>query len=240
MRAVLLGVLCGCELVAGLSGVALASRPARQKATTKVPALDPMPADDPSTVGDEAREHAKVLFDEGELQYKLGRFEQALGFYSDAYETMPLPALLFNIAQCHKQLGDHERAVFFYRGYLKETPDAWNKDMVEELLAEEEAALATQREENRQAAERKRLEEEQQRRTEAEARAAAAEEARRAREAEQAGPPLYEEWWFWTAIGGAALVVAAGTITTVAVVAAQPAETVLPYGTLGTIDTRGE
>jgi len=47
---------------------------------------------------------AKLLFKRAQLAYKLGKFENALGEYSKAYEMLPLPGFLFNIGQCHRQL----------------------------------------------------------------------------------------------------------------------------------------
>ena len=45
------------------------------------------------------------------LHYKLGGFEEALAAYTRAYELFDAPAPLFNIAQCHKNLRNHERAI---------------------------------------------------------------------------------------------------------------------------------
>jgi tetratricopeptide (TPR) repeat protein len=36
-----------------------------------------------------------------------------------------LPAFLFNIGQCHRKLGQHEQAIFFYSRYLKANPASW-------------------------------------------------------------------------------------------------------------------
>ncbi|HZI08474.1 MAG TPA: tetratricopeptide repeat protein, partial [Archangium sp.] len=68
---------------------------------------------------------ARAKFAEGNLAYDLGEFQKALDAYSESYRLMPLPGFLFNIAQCHRQLGRPERAGFFYRRYLslsKEEP----------------------------------------------------------------------------------------------------------------------
>ena len=81
-----------------------------------------------------AQSAAKHAFEQAEVHYKLGRFAQALSGYSRAYELAPLPGFLFNIGQCHRQLGHHERAVFFFRGYLREKPRAKNQRVVKELI----------------------------------------------------------------------------------------------------------
>ncbi len=70
----------------------------------------------------EARAQAKAQVKKGQLDYKLARFEQALEDYSKAYELYPAPALLFNLGQCHRNLKNYERAIFFFEGYLREQP----------------------------------------------------------------------------------------------------------------------
>ena len=47
-----------------------------------------------------------------------------------------MPALLFNIGQCHRQLGHFERAAFFYGRYLDLAPKAPNAALTQELLQE--------------------------------------------------------------------------------------------------------
>ncbi len=85
---------------------------------------------------DKAEAVAKARFNEGRKAYDLGQFEEALVAYSDAYKAKPLPALLFNIAQCHKNLGNFERAAFFYQRYLDLEKNAKNEATARELLAE--------------------------------------------------------------------------------------------------------
>ena len=72
----------------------------------------------------------------GKKAYDLGRFEEAIAHYSAAYDAMPLPALLFNIGQCHRQLGQFGRASFFYGRYLDLAPRASNATLAHELLEE--------------------------------------------------------------------------------------------------------
>ena len=90
--------------------------------------------DDPDTA------RAKVLYSEAEKQYSLGRFEDALAAYQQAFLARPLPGLLFNIGQCHRLLGQHKEAVHTYRRFLEGLPDAENRDEVERLIASEEEA----------------------------------------------------------------------------------------------------
>lgn len=87
---------------------------------------------------------ARGHFDRAEKAFNLRRFDEALAGYQAAYEALPLPAFLFNIAQCHRNVRNHEQAVFFYQRYLSLSPDASNRPVVEELIAEQKKQLAAQ------------------------------------------------------------------------------------------------
>ncbi|MBC8133747.1 MAG: tetratricopeptide repeat protein [Deltaproteobacteria bacterium] len=204
---------------------------------------------------DDPKATARAEVQKAQLQYKLGRFEEALDSYSRAYEIFNAPALLFNIGQCHKNLKHHERAVFFFEGYLREEKkiDARKRTLAEELIAESRAEL-----------ERQRLATEANSKRAAEAAAAAAPATAPA--AVPAAPPpvssvaavfgtpppppsstpdvappndtakpLTRKWWFWTAIGVGAVALVGGSI---AYYGTGPTTTVLPGGTLGTLDRR--
>jgi hypothetical protein len=81
---------------------------------------------------------ARAHFQRAEAAYNLGKFHEALAGYEAAYQAKPLPGLLFNIAQCHRNLGNQERALFFYRRYLAVDPATNNRALVEKLIAESE------------------------------------------------------------------------------------------------------
>jgi tetratricopeptide (TPR) repeat protein len=99
----------------------------------------------PAPVHDQKQEKlARGHFDRAEKAFNLGRFDEALAGYQSAYEALPLPAFLFNIAQCHRNLRNREQAVFFYQRYLSLAPDAPNRPVVEELIAEQKRLLAAQ------------------------------------------------------------------------------------------------
>ncbi|MCC7387016.1 MAG: tetratricopeptide repeat protein [Deltaproteobacteria bacterium] len=82
------------------------------------------------------RERAKEHFERAEIDYRLGRFDEALRDYERAYELSALPGLLFNIGQCHRQLKHWERAISFYESYLRDTKELRNRSLVKELIAE--------------------------------------------------------------------------------------------------------
>jgi tetratricopeptide (TPR) repeat protein len=86
-------------------------------------------------------DRAKALFAEGNQHFNLNELEQALELYKRAYRIKPLPAFLFNIAQCHRKLGHYQEAINMYQSYLVGVPNASNKDMVESLINESKQGL---------------------------------------------------------------------------------------------------
>jgi tetratricopeptide (TPR) repeat protein len=84
---------------------------------------------------------AKQQVEAADIDYRLGRFGEALDEYTRAYELYPVPPLLFNIGQCHRNLADHAKAIFFFEGYLRDEPTASNRALVEDLIRESRAAL---------------------------------------------------------------------------------------------------
>jgi len=91
------------------------------------------------------RARARALFDRGRKQFNLGRFSQALPYFTQAYDLVPLSGFLFNIAQCYRFLGKCKKAVFLYKGYLRDNPGSPNTRVVRGLVAGCEKTLAQQR-----------------------------------------------------------------------------------------------
>jgi tetratricopeptide (TPR) repeat protein len=178
------------------------------------------------------KKRAKAEAEKATVSFKLSRFEDALHGYEKAYEIYQASGLLFNIAQCHRQLGHHEKAIFFFTGYLRDHRHAKNADQAAQLLEEEKqqvAALEAQR-------------------------TAAASQATSAPVAIVVAPaslpssvpaalvqapfgpevvvtPVHQRWWFWVAVvGGAAVVAAAVAVPLVVTQSGAPA------GTLGRLD----
>src|SRR4051812_33500347 len=80
------------------------------------PGLAASPADEPQQP--EAQRPARVLFERAEVKFSVGKFAEAALDYQQAYESEPLPGLLFNIGQCYRNMGEYERAAFMYRRYV--------------------------------------------------------------------------------------------------------------------------
>jgi tetratricopeptide (TPR) repeat protein len=155
-------------------------------ATTVVTAAEKAEAAPPP----DKRDEAKRLSAEGATAFKLAHFDEALALYSKAYELYPAPALLFNLGQCHKNLGHLDRALFFFQGYLRDQPNPQNRAAVDKLVAELTKQIADAKAAEAAAeAERLRVAELDAQARAAEAERQAEEEAARARAAAAPAPP---------------------------------------------------
>src|SRR5689334_23276853 len=81
---------------------------------------------------------AKEHYTRGTSFYDLGRYDEAIKEFEAAYELKNDPAFLYNLAQAHRQAGNHERAVHFYKTYLRYVPKPPNKADIEEKIRTEE------------------------------------------------------------------------------------------------------
>lgn len=188
----------------------------------------------------EARAQAKAAVAQAQVDYQLGRFEAALEGYRRAYELVQLPVLLFDMGQCHRNLGNAERAKFFFEGYLRDETrmDPERRHVVEDLITESAAVL------------------DRQRAAAAAATAKAADAAKRrpparprirleavddtassglglraaAPESSPSDRSIFRRWWFWTTLGALALAGGAAYYVT-----GEP-RLIPPTGTVGTLD----
>lgn len=191
------------------------------------------------------RKLAKKLFRKAKRDFELGRFKKALKGFSSAYELVSHPGLLFNIGQCHRMMKNYKKAVFFYEGYLSAIPDAPNRAEVQKLIAEgkrrikEAEARMSEAARRKHEEEKRRLELEKEKlrlKLKAQARAGVPKPFDPTLPRKKVRPsPFYKKWWFWTAIGAG---VAAAVGTSLALVLTRKTETVLPSGSVGTIDWR--
>ena len=87
----------------------------------------------------------RARFAMAEAKFNLGRFEEAVVDYQAAYEAEPLPAFLFNIGQCYRNVGNYERAQFYFRRYVELDPRSPNRPDAEQLIAEMDRLAAGRR-----------------------------------------------------------------------------------------------
>lgn len=104
----------------------------------------PAAADKPMSPAERTKA-AKAAYLEGKRAYDTGRFEEAVAHFERAYGIKPAPLLLFNIGQCYRGMGNHEKAAFLFRRYLSEDPRSKERRLVEELIADSEAKAEEER-----------------------------------------------------------------------------------------------
>lgn len=97
-------------------------------------------ADEVSDVGTD-NELAKLHFHVGEEHYARGEYAKAIVEFQAAYEVVPLPALHYDLARCHEQLGHTREAIDEYTSFIDAAPDAASRSAVEAHLAALRAAL---------------------------------------------------------------------------------------------------
>jgi tetratricopeptide (TPR) repeat protein len=143
-------------------------------------------------ISEEDKAKAREHFKQGKVALEIGRFAVALKEFEAGYKLAHLPAFLFNIGQCHRNLENYEKAIFSYRLYLERLPNAPNRSAVETLIAELEQKAAEQR---RQQA--------------ANAGTRVPDYTPEPREPRVPQPPpppppatpWYKQWWFWVPVG---------------------------------------
>jgi len=87
---------------------------------------------------------AKLHYDQGTVHFNLDEWPQAIEEFKAAYRLYPDAIFLYNIAQCHRKLGNATEALSFYKKFLRERPDAPNRSEVEKRIEELDDARAAQ------------------------------------------------------------------------------------------------
>ena len=93
---------------------------------------------------DAATEAAKAAFQEGNAYYSLGHFREALGSFEKAYKLKQVQGLLFNIAQCHRQLKQFELAVATYKSFVRLDPGNPQVEKARALIEECDGVIKAQ------------------------------------------------------------------------------------------------
>ena len=96
----------------------------------------------PSASAD-ARTEARGHFKKGMEAIGQGRYEEGIAELNEAYEILPHPNVLYNIARAHAESGNLEQAVTYFRKYLDGNPA--DKDEVAQIVKNLEARIRRQR-----------------------------------------------------------------------------------------------
>lgn len=183
----------------------------------------------------------KAAFDRAMGRFEVGAFEEALVDFVRAYELTHHHAILFNIAQCHRNLGAPRRAIFFFERYL-DHPHPKDAEGVRLAITELEQQIERRESGGPEAAgapapgdrSAGMLE-----RTRTPTIATVVEEPTPpgpvgTESIGEAPVPVAERWWFWVLLGAGAAAVAGGVWAGVEAGRADP-----PDGRIATFDYRG-
>lgn len=152
--------------------------------------------------GADNRDVARNLYREATSQYDVGEYSKALELFKSAYLAYQDPALLFNMAQCQRQLGAKQEAVRTYKSYLRNVADAPNRDEVQRIIAGLESDIARER----AAAATPTSTEAGPLSTKPSASEPKVEAATTSPPPAAEKTPAYKKWWVWTLVGGAVAV----------------------------------
>ena len=156
--------------------------------------------------------------------FAAGEYKQALDIYARLYAETMHPTYLRNIARCHQNLGDADKAISSFREYLRKA-----RDLTPDQRAEIEGYIAEMEQMKRAKASGP---------PPAASLPAAAEPAPAlvgpptvvaGRSADDEPGPIYTRVWFWAVVAGVA---AAGAFGVYALTADRSA----PHGSLGVLD----
>ena len=111
--------------------------PPASEGSVTPPPVGPPPADPAGLSTAAARAHAK----QGLAFYDLKRFQEAFGEFEQAYLIEQDPALLYDMAQCQRKLGNNEEALHFYKTYLRRVPKGPSAVEAEKRAREIEDAM---------------------------------------------------------------------------------------------------
>jgi tetratricopeptide (TPR) repeat protein len=173
-------------VVLAAAGTARAADPAAAPAPA-APAAPAPHSDEPGAAAPATPQETEMQMHRalGHRLYRLGRYEEAVAAFRRAYEVKADARLLFDIAECYRELGAVDQALFYYDRYLAAWPDAFDHAEVDEKVA----ALENMRGSGARTAPRA---------------------ARRRPQLTITEPPpskprptthAWQRWWFWTAIG---------------------------------------
>jgi tetratricopeptide (TPR) repeat protein len=166
---------------------------------------------------DSATAQARKLYLSGLAHFNLQEYQPAIDDFEAAYRLKPDPVFLYNLGQSHRLADNPERALYFYRTYLRNYAGAPNRSEVEERITVLEKLIADKKNVATPPDHALAPEETPTPPPVAPTVVPPAQPAPSAETHSQpaatARTPVYKKWWLWTIVG----VVAAGAAVGIAV-----------------------
>ena len=113
------------RLTAIIAAVVFLSSPATLLAQPKKPPAKKKPAKKkPAQKLTPKQLLQQQLYNKGLTQYNLRKFRKAIEYYEAGYKVLRDPVFLFNIGQAYRLMSECQKAIFFYKRFIQETPRA--------------------------------------------------------------------------------------------------------------------
>jgi tetratricopeptide (TPR) repeat protein len=90
----------------------------------------------------EAKDRARVLFQQGVAAYRAGKFYEAVEIFLETQRIYPDTQLCFNVARAYENLGNASAALRYYRDYLRQADRPSDGDEVRDRVRRLEQQLA--------------------------------------------------------------------------------------------------
>src|SRR5262245_34699556 len=103
-----------------------------------------LPAAARAQQADDAKE-AEARFASGQAHLNNAEHAAAVADFEEAYRRNPEPKYLFHLAEAHRLAGNLERALFYYKSYLRAQPDAPNRAEVDGNIAALDQQIAAKK-----------------------------------------------------------------------------------------------
>jgi hypothetical protein len=88
----------------------------------------------PARADEKATEQARQHYAKGKQAFDLGKWDDAIAEFEEAYKLRSDPTFLFNMAQAYRRKGDLQRALDLYKNYLIENPQTPKRDDIEKRI----------------------------------------------------------------------------------------------------------
>ena len=88
---------------------------------------------------------AKKHFNEAQTHYRLQEYQAALDEFQQAYKLSQKAGLLFNIAQCYRQMQQYPEAIQGFQAFIHDDPESSYRAEAEKNISELQALLAQQK-----------------------------------------------------------------------------------------------
>ena len=153
---------------------------------------------------DEKAMSAKQHYEAGLASFNLQEYAKAIEEFEAGYRLRPDPVFLYNLGQAYRLSEKPERAIYFYRAFLRGSPNPPNRKEVDERIASLEKLVAEKRnavtppystlapQEKPSVVEKPAVEK-------------PVVVAITAPTTQPRDKPIYRRWWLWTAVGVAAV-----------------------------------